>query len=67
LRTGEDSSRQWRKEIADRVLWREDGQFRELAAMASGPVCEMAVDTSDAIPTNHNGAMHWFCSASGHG
>jgi putative ABC transport system ATP-binding protein len=51
------------KEIADRVLWLEDGQFRELAAMATDPVCQMAVESGDGFHTNHDGHMFWFCSA----
>ena len=32
------------REVADRVLWLEDGAFRELAGMATDPVCGMAVE-----------------------
>ena len=31
------------REIADHVLWLEDGSFRELTAMAVDPICHMAV------------------------
>jgi putative ABC transport system ATP-binding protein len=50
------------KEIADRVLWLEDGQFRELAAMAVDPVCLMAVESGDGHHAEHDGHMYWFCS-----
>ncbi|HEX6422499.1 MAG TPA: ATP-binding cassette domain-containing protein [Acidimicrobiales bacterium] len=50
------------KEIADRVLWLEDGRFRELTAMAIDPVCEMAVETGDGLHVEHDGDVHWFCS-----
>jgi putative ABC transport system ATP-binding protein len=50
------------KEIADRVLWLEDGEFRELTAMASDPVCEMAVETGDGLHVEHDGGVFWFCS-----
>ncbi len=50
------------KEIADRVLWLEDGQFRELTAMATDPVCEMAVETGNTLHVEHNGTVYWFCS-----
>jgi putative ABC transport system ATP-binding protein len=50
------------KEIADRVLWLEDGQFRELTAMATDPVCAMAVETSDNPHYQHDGRTWWFCS-----
>lgn len=52
------------KDIADRVLWLEDGTFRELAAMATDPICGMAV-TADQHATIHlrvDGATWWFCS-----
>ena len=50
------------KEIADRVLWLEDGQFRELTAMATDPVCGMAVETGDNPHYQHDGHTWWFCS-----
>lgn len=50
------------REIADRILWLEDGQFRELAAMVTDPVCGMAVDTSSAFHYDHEGRSWWFCS-----
>jgi putative ABC transport system ATP-binding protein len=50
------------KEIADRVLWLEDGRFRELAAMAIDPVCQMAVETGDGPHAEHDGQVFWFCS-----
>jgi putative ABC transport system ATP-binding protein len=52
------------KEIADRVLWLEDGAFRELSAMATDPICGMAV-TADQDRTDHlrrDGETWWFCS-----
>ena len=51
------------KEIADRVLWLEDGEFRELAGMAVDPVCKMAVESGDGPHVEHDGAIFWFCSA----
>jgi putative ABC transport system ATP-binding protein len=50
------------KEIADRVLWLEDGQFRELAAMARDPVCGMAVQAGEGPSVDHEGTTLWFCS-----
>jgi putative ABC transport system ATP-binding protein len=50
------------EEIADRVLWLEDGQFRELATMATDPVCGMAVETGDGPHLEHDGHVLWFCS-----
>jgi putative ABC transport system ATP-binding protein len=51
------------KEIADRVLWLEDGRFKELAAMATDPVCGMAVTVADDTPHLYrDGRTEWFCS-----
>ena len=50
------------REIADRVLWLEDGQFRELAAMSTDPVCGMAVDTTSTYRAEQSGRAWWFCS-----
>ena len=50
------------KEIADRILWLEDGEFRELAAMATDPVCGMAVETGTGPHREHDGRTWWFCS-----
>jgi len=50
------------REIADRVLWLEDGRFRELAAMATDPVCGMAVATGDLPHVELDGRTWWFCS-----
>src|SRR3990172_5053588 len=36
------------REIADRVLWLEDGGFKTLAATASDPVCGMAIEKDRA-------------------
>ena len=51
------------REIADRVLWLEDGQFRELAAMVTDPVCGMAVETTSPHRHTLEGRDWWFCSA----
>ena len=50
------------KEIADRVLWLEDGRFRELAGMAIDPVCGMAVESGDGHHAEVDGHVYWFCS-----
>ncbi len=49
------------KEIADRVLWLEDGRFRELAAMSVDPVCGMAVERDGGLHLEHDGEVVWFC------
>ena len=37
------------KDIADRVLWLEDGTFKEIAQPAVDPVCQMRVEQARAI------------------
>ena len=49
------------REIADRVLWLEDGRFRQVAAMAVDPVCGMSVEPTGAHLERH-GTTLWFCS-----
>jgi putative ABC transport system ATP-binding protein len=50
------------KDIADRVLWLEDGQFKEMRAMAIDPVCEMSVEQERATMETWNGRAWFFCS-----
>jgi len=50
------------KDIADRVLWLEDGQFKDMVAMATDPVCGMAVEREKAVVAEWNGRTFHFCS-----
>jgi len=51
------------KDIADRVLWLEDGQFKEMVTMATDPVCGMTVERERAAATLERGSeTHYFCS-----
>jgi putative ABC transport system ATP-binding protein len=50
------------QEIADRVLWLEDGTFRELSTMATDPVCGMTVPQHDHPDLTLDQAVRWFCS-----
>lgn len=50
------------KDIADRVLWLEDGQFKELHAMATDPVCGMALEQERAVRETWDGREWFFCS-----
>ena len=54
------------RQVADRVLWLEDGTFRELTAMVADPVCGMAVEPSGNPTTTVDGATWWFCSTHCH-
>jgi putative ABC transport system ATP-binding protein len=49
------------REVADRVLWMEDGAFREVAAMVVDPVCGMAVEPTGPS-LERLGRTVWFCS-----
>ena len=37
------------RDIADRVLWLEDGAFKDIVTMATDPVCGMAVERERAV------------------
>jgi putative ABC transport system ATP-binding protein len=50
------------KEIADRVLWLEDGQFKAMLEMAIDPVCGMAVERDNAITGEWDGQTFFFCA-----
>jgi len=50
------------RDIADRVLWLEDGNFKELAGMAVDPVCQMSVEQEAAVTGQLNGTTYYFCS-----
>ena len=50
------------KDIADRVLWLEDGQFKEATAMAVDPVCGMRVEYASAIVAVWDDERFAFCS-----
>lgn len=49
------------REIADRVLWLEDGRFRQMASMTIDPVCRMSVEPTGAHLEWHEQTI-WFCS-----
>ena len=50
------------KDIADRVLWLEDGQFKEMAAMALDPVCDMRIEKTSPVVAVWQGETFSFCS-----
>lgn len=50
------------KDIADRVLWLEDGEFKDLITMATDPVCGMAVEQEHAVSGEGDGITYFFCS-----
>lgn len=50
------------KDIADRVLWLEDGRFKDMVHMATDPVCGMAVEREKAVCAEWEGRTLYFCS-----
>jgi len=50
------------RDIADRVLWLEDGAFKDMVTMATDPVCGMAVERGRASGSERDGETYWFCS-----
>ena len=50
------------RDIADRVLWLEDGEFKALATLATDPVCRMAVERERAVAAEWGGQAYHFCS-----
>ena len=50
------------KDIADRVLWLEDGEFKETVTMAIDPVCGMSVEREKAISVEWDGKVYSFCA-----
>jgi putative ABC transport system ATP-binding protein len=50
------------RDSADRVLWLEDGRFKELARMVVDPVCGMSVEQERAVPGEWHGRTFHFCS-----
>lgn len=50
------------QDIADRVLWLEDGQFKEMVTMAVDPVCGMSVQREKALHVEWNGQEFYFCA-----
>ena len=50
------------RDIADRVLWLEDGEFKEMVAMATDPVCGMTVERDKAVTFDVGGQQYFFCA-----
>ena len=51
------------REVADRVLWLEDGRFKEMHALVRDPVCGMLIDPVQAPASfEQDGTRRYFCS-----
>jgi putative ABC transport system ATP-binding protein len=50
------------REVADRVLWLEDGRIKDIGQMVRDPVCRMIVEVDRAVAVEHDGRIFHFCS-----
>jgi len=51
------------KDVADRILWLEDGQFKDEVEMSVDPVCGMSVDREEApAQVEYDGQIFYFCA-----
>jgi len=51
------------REVADRVLWLEDGRIKDIGSLVLDPVCGMSVEERNAAASlEHGGQMYYFCS-----
>lgn len=51
------------KPHADRILWLEDGRFKEIERMETDPVCGMAIERDRAAAVMESGGKtYYFCS-----
>jgi putative ABC transport system ATP-binding protein len=51
------------REVADRVLWLEDGRIKDIGRVARDPVCGMSVEINGAPALQYEGRTFHFCSA----
>lgn len=51
------------REVADRILWLEDGKFQELGRLTTDPVCGMTIEVETTKASLvHDGTTLYFCS-----
>ena len=50
------------REVADRVLWLEDGRIRDIGHTVRDPVCGMGVEVDRGVAVVHEGRTFHFCS-----
>ena len=56
------SHNQRSEDIADKVLWLEDGQFKETVTIAIDPLCKMVVEKEKAPGAEWSGMLYNFCA-----
>jgi len=50
------------REVADRVLWLEDGRIKDIGQLVRDPVCGKSVEMDNAVTLEHDGRTYYFCS-----
>lgn len=50
------------REVADRVLWLEDGRLTQLGQVVRDPVCGMVIESSTPHRAVHLGVTYYFCA-----
>jgi putative ABC transport system ATP-binding protein len=51
------------EDIANRILWLEDGNFKDVVEMAIDPVCGISVDRASApAHATVDGQVYYFCA-----
>ena len=50
------------REVADRVLWLEDGRLRAIGKLVRDPVCGMGVEVERSVSLEYEGSVYHFCS-----
>ena len=50
------------REVADRVLWLEDGRFQDIGRLSRDPVCGMRVEEEGSPSLVFQGKTYYFCS-----
>jgi len=50
------------REVADRVLWLEDGKINDIGGLVKDPVCLMTLERDSALELEYEGRSFYFCS-----
>ena len=50
------------REVADRVLWLEDGRIKDIGQLVRDPVCGMSVEVERSVAVEYQGRTFHFCS-----
>ena len=50
------------REVADRVLWLEDGRIKDIGQLVRDPVCGASVETDTPVTFEQEGRTYYFCS-----